>query len=123
MFFLEKLTFYDNIFIKNENANIDSANINNVNKIFQRIKKKFICYLIIIWMFNVYFTIHVDIFCSINKKTQIEVLKDFGLSYIISLASTLIVGLIVCFSRLIGIKCNIRFIFVISQVLFKINFI
>ena len=75
----------DNIINIKREENVKDLNKTYLNKIVSCLKIKFISFFIVVFMILTFFLYYITCFCGVYINTQIHLLKDSGISLIISL--------------------------------------
>ena len=118
--FLGMLALSQNIILEyKNNKRSDDLNRKKIN-INKKIKIKLIIYYIFSSIFLCFFWYYISIFCAIYVNTQIHLIKDTLIGYIISLISPFLFNLIPGIFRIISLhnkKSKRKFLYIISKII------
>jgi len=118
--FLGMLALSQNIILEyKNNKRSDDLNRKKIN-INKKIKIKLIIYYIFSSIFLCFFWYYISIFCAIYVNTQIHLIKDTLIGYIISLVSPFLFNLIPGIFRIISLhnnKSKKKFLYIISKII------
>ena len=101
------------------NKRSDDLNRKKIN-INKKIKIKLIIYFIFSSIFLCFFWYYISIFCAIYVNTQIHLIKDTLIGYIISLISPFLFNLIPAIFRILSLhnnKSKRKFLYTISKII------
>jgi hypothetical protein len=108
---------------KNKNYKVDPNKkkiiVKSLLKIFRVMKIKILIYIIIEFLMVSFFLYFITAFCEVYKNTQILLLYDSFISFLISIPFELLISFIESLIYVISIKVNIKFLY--SLVLFLYN--
>ena len=108
---------------KNKNYKVDPNKkkfiVKSLLKIFRVMKIKILIYIIIEFIMVSFFLYFITAFCEVYKNTQILLLYDSFISFLISIPFELLISFIESLIYVISIKVNIKFLY--SLVLFLYN--
>jgi len=118
--FLGMLALSQNIILEyKNNKKSDDLNQKKIS-INKKIKIKLIIYFIFSSIFLCFFWYYISIFCAIYVNTQIHLIKDTLIGYIISLISPFLFNLIPGIFRIISLhnkKSKRKFLYIISKII------
>ena len=108
---------------KNKNYKVDPNKkkfiFKSLLKIFRVMKIKILIYIIIEFLLVIFFLYFITAFCEVYKNTQILLLYDCFISFLISIPFELLISFFESLIYVISIKVNIKFLY--SLVLFLYN--
>ena len=106
----------DNILDFKKSKNVKNLN-NKGEKLFNKLKIKFLIYFIISFIFLLFFWYYLAMFCAVYKNTQIHLIKDtlisFGLTFVYPFVIYLFPGIF----RKIALKNKTEYLYIISKLL------
>ena len=112
------LTQDDFLSLKGKNNLLEITN--EIKQLKRYIKIKCIIFFIIGIFLSVYFWYYLSAFCTIYYNSQIVLIKDILISFILSLIYPFIFYLIPGIFRIIGLRYQIKCQYVFSNILIKI---
>ena len=93
--------------------------LGQIRKIFSKLKCKIIIFLILDFSIILFFYYFVTAFCEVYKETQISWIYDFFISFLISLATEIVISLLIALFYTLSIRYKLNFIY--KMVIFFYN--
>ena len=94
---------------------------NNILKIYKFMKVKTECYIIIEFLIMLFFLYFITAFCKVYRDTQISLIQDFFISFILSFPIELLISFFVSLLYVVAIKLQIKFLYNISLFSYRLN--
>ena len=93
--------------------------LEQIRKIFSKLKCKIVIFLILDFSIISFFYYFVTAFCEVYKETQISWIYDFFISFLISLATEIVISLLIALFYTLSIRYKLNFIY--KMVIFFYN--
>ena len=94
---------------------------NNLLEIFKCMKIKIVCYIIIEFLLMLFFLYFITAFCEVYRDTQMSLLYDFFISFILSIPLELLISFIISLLYIAAIKLQIKFLYNISLFSYRLR--
>ena len=110
---------------KNKQYKVDTKRkkyiYDNILKVFKIMKIKIVCFSIIEMLIMTFFLYYITAFCEVYRDTQISLLYDSFISFILSIPIELLIAFIISLLYIIALKLKIKFIYNIVLFSYKLR--
>ena len=110
---------------KNKKYQVDNNRkrfiFNTLLNIFKCMKIKIVCYIIIEFLIMLFFLYFITAFCEVYRDTQISLLYDFFISFILSIPLELLISFFISLLYIAAIKLKLKFLYDISLFSYRLK--
>ena len=110
---------------KNKKYKVDTNRkryiFNNILKIFKCMKIKIVCYIIIEFLIMLFFLYFITAFCEVYRDTQMSLLYDVLISFILSIPIELLISFFISLLYIAAIKLQIQLLYNIALFSYRLG--